>query len=280
MKIGTTTINNCKIGSVQVNEIRIGSTLVWSAFDPDAQAFITAAAITNPTQQTAINTLVLSLKANSLWTKMSAIYPFVGGTAASHKYNLKDPRDLDAAFRLIFSGGVNHSSNGITPNGVNGFADTKLNYAILNNGHQSLYSRTDTMETGARFDMGAFAGGVTYQLLSLFKSINLFIGGFNSDSQPRASLPNSSGLFMNNRTASNAANLWRNGTKLIQSTQAVSAIPNLSNYIGAVNTNGTAVNYAGKNYAFSSIGSGLTDTDASNLYTAVQAFQTTLGRQV
>jgi hypothetical protein len=32
--------------------------------------------------------------------------------------------------------------------------------------------------------------------------------------------------------------------------------------------------------AFSSIGDGLTDTQASNFYTAVQAFQTTLSRQV
>ena len=33
--------------------------------DPDAQAFITAAAITDPTQQAAINTLVVDLKGYS-----------------------------------------------------------------------------------------------------------------------------------------------------------------------------------------------------------------------
>ena len=70
--------------------------------DPDAQAFITAASITDPTQQSAINQLVVDLKGYSIWTKMSAIYPMVGGTASSHKFNLKDPRDLDAAFRLVF----------------------------------------------------------------------------------------------------------------------------------------------------------------------------------
>ena len=36
---------------------------VGSSFDPDAQAFITAAGITDNTQQTAINTLVVGLKA-------------------------------------------------------------------------------------------------------------------------------------------------------------------------------------------------------------------------
>ena len=50
--------------------------------DPDAQAFITAAGITNPTQQAAINTLVVDLKGYNVWTKMKALYPFVGGTAS------------------------------------------------------------------------------------------------------------------------------------------------------------------------------------------------------
>ena len=56
---------------------------------------------------------------------MKALYPFVGGTATSHKFNLKDPRDLDAAFRLQFNGGWTHNSNGVTPNGTNGYADNK-----------------------------------------------------------------------------------------------------------------------------------------------------------
>jgi hypothetical protein len=38
--------------------------------------------------------------------------------------------------------------------------------------------------------------------------------------------------------------------------------------------------YSPKQYAFATIGTGLTNTDTSNLYTLVQTFQTTLGRQV
>jgi hypothetical protein len=97
-----------------------------SSFDPDAQAFITAAGITNSTQQSAIDNLVVGLKADGIWTKMKAIYPFVGDTATQHKYNLKDPRDLDVAFRLSFGGGWTHSSNGALSNGVNAYADTFL----------------------------------------------------------------------------------------------------------------------------------------------------------
>jgi hypothetical protein len=52
---------------------------------------------------------------------MKALYPFVGGTAAKHKFNFMDARDLDAAFRLVFSGGVTHSTNGVQFGGVNGW---------------------------------------------------------------------------------------------------------------------------------------------------------------
>ena len=46
------------------------------------------------------------------------------------------------------------------------------------------------------------------------------------------------------------------------------------------NSLGTPSGYTTKQCAFASIGSGLTDTEAANFYTAVQAFQTTLGRNV
>ena len=50
-----------------------------------------AAGITDGTQAAAINTLVIRMKADGVWTKMKSVYPFVGGSAASHKFNLKDP---------------------------------------------------------------------------------------------------------------------------------------------------------------------------------------------
>ena len=101
--------------------------------DPNAAAFIAAAGITNSTEIAAINTLTLSLKSNNLWNNLQVIYPFVGGTAASSKWNLKDPRDLDAAFRLSFYGGYTFSTAlGIIPNGTNTYAQTY--YSPLTNG--------------------------------------------------------------------------------------------------------------------------------------------------
>ena len=103
--------------------------------DPDAAAFLSAAGISNQVQSNAINNLVLDLKEEALWTMMDAIYPVIGGTAASHKLNLKDPRDLDAAFRLSFNGSWTHNSSGMKAASVssNNYANTYLTPSSFNN---------------------------------------------------------------------------------------------------------------------------------------------------
>jgi hypothetical protein len=50
--------------------------------------------------------------------------------------------------------------------------------------------------------------------------------------------------------------------------------------IGGLNLGGSVSQFSNFECAFASLGDGLTDTDAGNLYTAVQAYQTTLARQV
>ena len=93
--------------------------------DPDAKLFLLATKLMNDIQiVSAINTFVLELKENNLWSTFLCIYPLVGGSSTTHKYNLKDPRDMDAAYRLVFSGGYTHNSNGITGNGVNSQTNT------------------------------------------------------------------------------------------------------------------------------------------------------------
>jgi hypothetical protein len=244
--------------------------------DPDAQAFITAAAITDPTQQSAIIQLVVDLKGYSIWTKFKAIYPIVGGTESQHKYNLKDPRDLDAAFRLTFATGWTHSNLGMTP--LNTFADTNLNdntILTLNSVHISYYSRTN--ENVAVIEMGA---GLVDGLFIEARTSNVSYYRVHSSALLQHSDTDSRAFYVANRTASNVMNAWKNGVKLATSTGASTTKQNLNIYLGALSTGGTASFPTGKQCAFASIGDGLTDTDAANFYTAVQAYQTTLNRQV
>lgn len=280
MKIGTTALTNCKIGSVQVNEVRIGSTLVWqfSSFDPDAQAFITAAGIINPIQQNAINQLVLDLKGYSIWTKFKAIYPFVGGTAITHKFNLKNPLDTNAAFRLVFSGGWTHSATGALPNGTNAYADTFYNPSVnlvdINSNHISFYSRTNSMTSS--IEMGGGAGGVLVDLELRYAATSY---NWNMASYFTHTNSNSLGMYVNTRTGANAFKLIKNSATVLNSgTGAAGATkPNITYHLAKRNYDTL---WSNKECAFASIGDGLSDTDVANFYTAVQLFQTTLSRNV
>jgi hypothetical protein len=259
---------------------------VFAGFDPDAQAFITAAGITDNTQKNAINNLVINLKAAQIWSKMKAVYPMVGGTASSHKFNLKNPLDTDAAFRLVFFGGWTHSSNGAQPNGTNGYADTRLNmssnYLVNDNAHISFYSRTATNSLSPNYEMGTYNGLHYSGIIAARSSLSYYALNFNN-SQNYISFANSNAaaLYISNRIGT-TVNGWRNNIKSIQSTLAATGRPNTTMFLGNINVNGTPDPglYTFRQFAFASIGDGLTDTDAANFYTAVQTFNTTLGRQV
>jgi len=265
--------------------IGVQSFVAGGGTDADAQAFITAAAITDATQQSAINTLVVDLKTYGVWTKMKALYPFVGGTASTHKFNLKDPRDLDAAFRLVFSGGITHSNTGALFNGTNGYANTYFQADTLSSSsaHVSFYSRTDTAagdkcEIGAQMPTGSFNN---FELAALVKhNSNLAYPIVGYAQYPSVSNTNSQGFYIARRNDSTNAILDKNGSKVLTAAQTPS-LPPFPVYIGAENRGNTSIfRYSDRQCAFASIGDGLTDTDAANLYTAVQAYQTTLSRNV
>jgi hypothetical protein len=242
--------------------------------DPDAQAFITAAAITDPTQQTAINTLVVDLKGYSIWSKMKALYPFVGGTSTTHKYNLKDPRDLDAAYRLVFNGGWTHSSTGAKPNGTNGYADTKLNLLsnlLTTSGSFGTYTRTNISQSG--YEIAGSSN--TYAVITRWVdnlSYYMYGHGFQTVSNT-----DSRGFFATNRLGSTNTEGYKNGVRVLNVAVATSSLPNSNFVLSSIN--GTT-QFSSKELAFAYISDGLTPTEASNLYTAVQAFQTALSRNV
>jgi hypothetical protein len=250
-----------------------------SAFDPNAQAFISAAGITNPTQQNAINQLVINLKADGLWTKMKAVYPMVGGTAYSCKYNLVNPQDTDAAFRLVFNGGWTFDNNGATPNGTNGYADTKLipsSVLSISSAHFSKYNRTNDL-IGNKIDGSRGSSDILF-FQQNYSAGNAIIGDVTSLA---TYIPTDTrGLFNVTRTATNSIKVFQNSTNIVSNVNSITGLPIYSIFIGARNDLNTAVFYNTYQTAFASIGDGLTDTDALNLYNRVQTFQISLSRQV
>jgi len=251
-------------------------------FDTDAQAFITAAGITDPTQQTAINSLVVGMKADNIWTKMNAIYPFVGGTATTHKWNLKDPRDLDAAYRLQFFGGWTHNSNGIQGDGSSGYANTfaATNTTAIPNlaNHWSSYlKQLNTNPYGGYEGVYDYPGN--FKFFGFFNSNNgsgFYLGLQNNQGGGGVSTPS---FLTGTVTSGTNAVLYKNGISVATISNPGSFINSFNYLLGAQYVISPDL-YNDNVTAFTSLGNALTSTDAANLYTRVQAFQTTLGRQI
>ena len=252
---------------------------------PEAQSFILAAGITDPTQRAAVNQLVIDLQNYNIWDKMKAIYPIVGGTASSHKFNLKNPEDTDEAFRLTFFGGWTHSSNGALPNGTNAYAESYFNPSTQINtdeGCLGIYLRTN--ESTLSTDIGCLSTNPnpeSYYLISSRISDTTYGLPNNSIVPSILTTPNtdSRGFFQAVRTSSSNCYSFKNNISTSGDTYYSS--PNVNAYIGAVNVLGIGPNfYSNKQIAFSYFGTLLSLTEANNYYTAVQSFQTSLGRQV
>ena len=88
------------------------------------------------------------------------------------------------------------------------------------------------------------------------------------------------GFFMGSRINSTNVNHLRNGVSLGNPAITSVSLNSIAISIGALNSNGTITNFSSKQCAFASIGDGLSSTESSNFYNAVQAFQTTLNRNV
>jgi hypothetical protein len=252
------------------------------AYDADAQLFITATGISG-TNASAINTLVLDLKAANIWTKMKALYPMVGGTATAHKFNLKNPLDTDAAFRLVFNGGWTHSANGALPNGTNAYADTFLipsTSLSLNNVHISIYINANSAINGPSIsseNASTYNNGLYIWPRIATATPDVYSVRVNDNTSQQGSSTDSRGFHIALRNAVNQKKYIKNNSTLFSTTTTSTALNTSSVYLSKSRNNATYGNFL---TAFASIGDGLTDAEALSFYNAVQTFQTTLGRQV
>lgn len=243
------------------------------AIDPDAQAFLTAASITDPTITSAINTLVVDLKGYSIWTKFKAIYPIVGGSASSHAVNLKTP----GTFNLTFASGWTHSSTGMTP--TNAYADTGFNPLTQslprNSASLGVYNRTNTVHPGGH---GQRVSN-NFELFDPWNDNRVYGYINNGSSGYNVAVPNSLGLIQGSRTSSTAIAISQN-TTINNGNSATTGDSNANLWIGASNNGGTGAFLNNRQIAFFYIAEGFNNTEMQNIYTAVQNMQTTLSRQV
>jgi len=228
---------------------------------------------------------------------MKAIYPFVGGNATTHRFNLKDPRDLDAAFRLTPYGGITHDGGGAQFNGSTGWYDTNMNAAnnlSVNSLHLSFYSLTNntSIYSGGEIGHVGYSSWTTppqdptKQLLLRVKNAQyagsnaLFISGNGYSSY---STNDGYGLTVASITSATASYIRKGynsqyfADKSAAGATNTGTLPAYNICIGKTQGYGE---YSAQKCAFASIGEGLSYDESARLYGIVQIFQISLGRQV
>jgi hypothetical protein len=237
--------------------------------DPDAQAFITAAAITDPTQQSAVNQLVVDLKGYGVWTKMKALYPFVGGTSTAHSYNLKNT----AQYQITWYGGVTHDSVGVQFNGTNGYGDTGL----TPNGTLSLNSTLIGSKFASNFTGNFAIGTTTGSRIEYYRSFSDTYFAVNSSTESYFSLSDTSGIILMNRNSSTNQALYKNGTLLSNASATSTSLPTTKIFLGCRSTTGnTPSDYSSNKQSLMIISDGV--SSPSGLNTILQTYATALGR--
>lgn len=233
-------------------------------------------------------TLFQQLVSNNLWDKMVAFYPMIGETSATCAINGR----ILGEDNITFNGGWTFNASGATPNGTNAWGNTNVNASTQlsqNNTHVSYYSVGGASSAG--LDMAVSTPSSPFPMVGLYvredSGSNAVAGVRINASSSTYSTYTTGNTFndgrafiIGSRTTSNQQRLYFNGALKTSTTNTSVALPNGNVYLGARNNSGTADAFSNKQCAFATIGFGLDDTQASNLSTIINNFNTTLGRNV
>jgi hypothetical protein len=228
-------------------------------------------------------TLFTSLVSNNLWDSLNAIYPYLGGTSGGCAINGKTP----GTHNITWNGGMTFDSNGPKGNGTNGYGNTNLNdntILSLNSTHLSIYSNTNSQDTGA--DFGLLNSGNTSSFQGFIRQPspddNIFNTKIHDNTYTSFTVANSTGYFVFTRTAASARAYYRNGTSLSTNTTGTTSVSKINGdmFLFARNGNGagTAEAFSSRQQTFATIGLGLTAAQVSTLSTIINTFQTSLSR--
>jgi hydrogenase maturation factor HypE len=126
--------------------------------------------------------------------------------------------------------------------------------------------------------MGAFNSLTSASLLANSASS---VGGRLNGNGISGSITGGTGLFSISKTSSTVTNVYKNGTS-VGSGNSGGTLASSEIYLGTGNISGIPYNvgYVNSQFAFAYMCDGLSGTDVANLYTAVQAFQVALARNI
>jgi hypothetical protein len=231
------------------------------------------------------NKLVKSLVNSGVWAKLDTFYVLAGHTngAGESLINWINPGTFDATAVNI---PAFVAFEGFTGNGTTAYIDLNwnantqgVNY-VLNSASQGLYSRTSGIEnvTELGADDNTYSSSLRIKYASNLTSdiINQNRGEFSGQTDASN---DGLGLYILSRTSNIVAKVYRNGIAYSGTNiNTADGIPNAN--FNAFKAGGQVSPFSTRQLSMLFTGSGLDQTDATNLYNAFQAYMTSNGKQV
>lgn len=203
-----------------------------------------------------------------------AIYVYLGDVAAGTKLNFLDPRDDDAAFRIVWSGGVTHVG-GVTGNGVNGTGDTKYIPSAYGN-DISVGSQNVTAGNDAGPDIAAYHNsGVSFGIVDIYPkwTDSTTYYSANATAEDGTAGIAGDGFKISTSEGTTTQKLYHNGS-LVDSSAKTLALSDRSVRILGM----SGLGFSSRKIIYSDIGLELSAAQVAAHNTAVQNLKTALGR--
>ena len=269
-----------------------GAVVVNSGYDPEvddwkARVIANSGTVSNGTL-IAVNDFMVSMKAAGLRTKFLRLNLFCGDQIAAALVPLiKDAGNaLDSAYNnLTYS-----ESSGIAAANVSsdehietGLVPSVSLSALTNDVHLSIYMRGSNSSSEPCIPIGC-APTDGFFLTTSYSGLGQVSNIWTGTGRPVHADSQGNGHYVGSRTssASNGLSQYRNGASTGSSTSVGGSPSTYTVSVNVLNVNPGASGGAKtlRPCAAYSIGKGLTSSEVSAFYTALQAFQTALGRQV
>lgn len=240
--------------------------------DADALKYFAATGITDAGQKTAICDFIAREKAASRWgTEVQAFYILGNGSFAASKYNLIDTTKYTCTssgtitYTTGSGGGADPTSGAYLTTNYKPSTET----VSLNSFHLMFFSQENVNESST--DVGIL--NATYNSdIELYSNVMYStLNRTNYATYLSASLSNTVGMFLTNRTSSTAVEIFQNSTSLSSGSITAQGLPTDFVYIFSSNL----VNFSTKKACFVSIGAGI--SNPSDYYTSVNQLKTDLG---
>ena len=224
----------------------------------------------------AINSFVVGLKSDGVWSKITEAYLMAGVTFGGITVKLKGTGTLTNNNFVSGDYQATGTGAGLTGNGSSKYLDTGLLDSSLSADDKSFGAYVTGYVTANRCVMGSVTGTAWQTFITSITNAQHTMP--STDATVNGSISGGVGHVIGSRRGVNDVETYYNGASNGTDTSTASASNSTSSwYLFARNLSDSPFFYADYTLTFAHIGTGLTDTDASNLTNRVETLMDALG---